>query len=30
MNILMFDWKIFGKKDIIYAFEKIGHNVTSV
>lgn len=30
MNILMFEWKIFGKNDIVYSFEKIGHRVKSV
>src|SRR5574344_1706928 len=30
MNILMFEWKIFGKKDIIDSFEHIGHHVKCV
>lgn len=30
MNILMFEWKIIGREDIIYSFEKLGHTVNCI
>lgn len=30
MKILMYEWKIFGKQDIIDSFEKLGHTVRCI